>query len=76
MVERDGELRATVVSDMKARTVQQIIRTNVETGATVMTDENRSFIGLSDGYMHHAVNHSAGEYVRNYTIHTNSIEGV
>jgi transposase-like protein len=76
IIERDGELRADVVSDMKARTVNQIVGENVEKGATIMTDEHPSFVGLSDDYWHHAVNHSAGEYVRHQTIHTNSIESV
>ena len=28
----------------------------------------------SKGYVHHTVNHSAGEYVRHFCIHTNGIE--
>lgn len=76
MVEREGELRAGVVTDMKAKTVQTVVRANVEKGATLMTDEHGAFVGLSSDYSHHAVNHSAGEYVRHYTIHTNGIESV
>jgi transposase-like protein len=76
MIERDGELRVGVVSDMKAKTVSQIIGDNVEKGATIMTDQHPSFVGLSGDYWHHAVNYSAGEYVRHQTIHTNSIESV
>ena len=41
-----------------------------------MTDEHPSFVGLDGPYKHHTVNHSAGEYVRHYTLHTNSIESV
>jgi ISXO2-like transposase domain len=41
-----------------------------------MTDEHSSFLGLSDTYNHHRVNHSAGEYVRHFVLHTNGIEGV
>lgn len=76
MVEREGELRAGVVGDMKAKTVQSIVRANVEKGSTVMTDEHGAFVGLAGDYMHHAVNHSAGEYVRHYILHTNGIESV
>ena len=40
-----------------------------------MTDEFAAYRGLSaKGYIHHTVNHSAGEYVRHFCIHTNGIE--
>lgn len=35
-----------------------------------------AFVGLSDAYNHHRVNHSAGEYVRHFCLHTNGIESV
>lgn len=41
-----------------------------------MTDEHGAFVGLGRGYHHHTVTHSAGEYVRHYVLHTNSIESV
>jgi transposase-like protein len=76
MVEREGELRTLHVEDMKAKTVQHIIRDNVAPGSTVMTDEHASFVGLQGDYSHHTVNHSKGEYVRHFILHTNSIESV
>jgi len=76
MVERDGELRMVHVSDMKAKTVQAVICENVARGTNVMTDEHASFVGLGRDFHHHSVNHGAGEYVRHYTLHTNSIESV
>jgi transposase-like protein len=75
MVQRDGEFRAMVVPDRKASTVQGIIAVNVAPGANVMTDEFTGFVGLEGRYNHHTVNHSRGEYVRHYTLHTNTIEG-
>jgi hypothetical protein len=41
-----------------------------------MTDEDSSFLGLDGEYNVHSVNHSAGEFVRHYCIHTNGIESV
>lgn len=76
MLERDGELRAGTVPNLRASTVQGVVRDNVAPGSAVMTDEHVSYVGLSGDYFHHSVNHSAGEYVRHYTIHTNSIESV
>lgn len=76
ILERDGELRAGHVADHKGATLKGAVRENVAAGSTVMTDEDRSFKGLNKDFYHHAVNHSAGEYVRHYTIHTNGIESV
>jgi len=76
ILERDGELRAGHVPDTKGRTLKSVVHGHVAHGSTVMTDEDRSFKGLDGMFYHHAVNHSAGEYVRHYTIHTNGIESV
>ena len=56
--------------------MQTAIRENVAKGASVMTDEHGAFLGLQGDYNHHRVNHSAGEYVRHYVLHTNGIESV
>ncbi len=76
MMQREGELSAQVVTDMQAKTVHKVIRENVAKGSTLMTDEHGAFLGLGNDYYHHRVNHSAGEYVRHFTIHSNSIESV
>ena len=76
ILERGGELRTTETPNLTARTVQQVIREHVAPGAALMTDEHGAFNGLSNGYHHHRVNHSAGEYVRHYVLHTNGIESV
>jgi len=76
MLDRDGDLRTMHTNDQRAKTVQGIINAHVAPGSTIMTDEHASFVGLSGRYYHHRVNHSAGEYVRDYCIHTNGIESV
>lgn len=75
IIERDGELRAGHVENGKGSTLKGEIRENVEAGSFVMTDEDRAFKGLDKDYAHEAVNHSAGEYVRD-EVHTNGIESV
>jgi transposase-like protein len=75
MLERDGELRALHVPNLKGHNVQALIAEHVEPGSHVMTDEHPSFQGLQGRYGHHTVNHSAGEYVRHFFAHTNGIEG-
>lgn len=76
ILERDGDLRTGVTPSLAAKNVQSAIRENVEAGTLVLTDEHASFRGLSRDYIHHTVNHSAGEYVRKFYIHTNGIESV
>ena len=76
MLERGGELRTGVTPNLSARAVQTVIRDNVAGGTALMTDEHGAFVGLNDAYNHHRVNHSKGEYVRHYILHTNGIESV
>lgn len=73
--DENAQVRATPVTDTSAPTLKGFVRANVPVGASVVTDEFAAYRGLSSqGYIHHTVNHSAGEYVRNYCIHTNGIE--
>jgi transposase-like protein len=76
ILERGGELRTGITPNLSAKSVQTAIRETVAKGATVMTDEHGAFLGLQGDYSHHRVNHSAGEYVRHYCLHTNGIESV
>lgn len=76
ILERDGELRAGITPTLSSRDVQSSVRENVEPSTLVLTDEHPSFRGLSRDFVHQTVNHSAGEYVRKFYIHTNGIESV
>lgn len=71
----NAQVRATPVADTTGRTLTGFVEANVPQGASVVTDEFSAYRGLTGkGYIHHTVNHSAGEYVRHYCIHTNGIE--
>lgn len=73
--DENAQVRATPVADTSAPTLKGFVMANVPVGASVVTDEFSAYRGLSSqGYTHHTVNHSAGEYVRHYCIHTNGIE--
>jgi|SRR5690606_5346352 len=76
MLERDGELRTGATRNLSARDIQGTVRANVEPGSLVLTGEHTSFQGLAKDFNHQTVNHSAGEYVRKFYIHTNGIESV
>lgn len=72
LLERHGEVRAQVVPDTKKRTLQRIVKANVEPGATVHTDESLSYTGLCESFTHEVINH-AEQYVRG-NVTTNRIE--
>lgn len=75
MLERDGEVRAAVVPDVRRVTLEPIIVENVAEGSTVSTDELATYGRLAGrGYRHGVVGHGAGEFVHG-TYHVNSLEG-
>ena len=75
MLERDGDVMANVVQNVRMKTLQPIIEENVVAGSTVHTDELKSYNGLSKaGFEHETVNHGAGEYVDG-DCHVNGLEG-
>ncbi|MGH9764459.1 MAG: IS1595 family transposase [Blastocatellia bacterium] len=75
LLERHGNgnsrVRTKVVSNRDAQTLQGEIRTHVDSGSQVMTDELTSYKGLDD-YAHNVINH-AEKYVNGH-VHTNGIE--
>lgn len=76
MIERSkGAVILMVIPDRKRKTLLKRIYQHVEPGSTIYTDALPAYQGLNQGYKHHAVNHSAGQYVDG-EIHTNSIESV
>lgn len=75
MLERGGDLVATVVPNIKRNTLQTIIADTVEAGTEIHTDELSSYVGLEGrGYPHRTVSHSAKEYVSPAGVTVNGIE--
>jgi transposase len=71
---RGGEVIARVVNSRRSIDVIPEVLTWVKPGTKVATDEALAYRVLKEeGYLHAAVNHSAGEYV-NGEVHTNTIE--
>lgn len=70
MVERGGRVRAQVTVDRTKSTIHPLIAANVDTDATLVTDEWGGYIGAQ--FDHAVINHAI-EYVNGH-IHTNSIE--
>lgn len=73
LIERGGEIRATVVKDCSMRTIESQIVQHAAFGSKIKTDDFLSYSRIGKYYPHEAVAHGAGEYVRNET-HTNTIE--
>lgn len=74
LVERGGKVIAKKVNDVSGKTLKSFVKQNVKKGSKIMTDEWKSYNGLSLLYGHEIVKHSMGEYV-NGAIHTNTLEG-
>jgi transposase len=74
MVERDGRIKAGVVPDETAGTLEPIILQNVALGTVITTDGHAAYKALKRSYEHEIVDHSAKEYARGIH-HTNTIEG-
>jgi transposase-like protein len=77
LLQRNGNLKAFVVPDTKASTLQPIIRKHVEKGSIFISDEWLGYNHLHSDYKHHIVDHAKKQYVDfdNPEIHSNSIEG-
>lgn len=72
MLERGGRVRAEVVPDRKRGTLQSAVKRTVKVGASLFSDELKSYKGLDELYRHKVINHAI-EYV-NGKVHTNGIE--
>ena len=67
-----GQVKAQVVPDTSAKTLQDFVTNHTVAGATVYTDDAAAYKGMR-GRHHESVKHSVGEYV-NDLAHTNGME--
>lgn len=75
MVEREGRVRATPVTDASTATLMPQIRKHVLSSATIYSDEWAADRNLSAEFAEHdTIPHGAGVYVSG-DVHTNTIEG-
>lgn len=74
LVQRNGDVRSFTVDNVKGETLKKIIRENVDKKSIIMTDEFRSYRGLSKEFAgHETVEHGVREYVRG-SVYTNTAE--
>lgn len=77
LIQPNGKVRTFVVKDTTANTLHPIMVDNVAAGSTLVTDAHKSYLGLTDRYLHVSVKHVDGEYVikiNGEKFHTNNIE--
>ena len=72
ILERGGQVRATVVSSRRKAVLQEQVRKHVTAGAALYSDALRSYDGLASEYAHQVIDH-AEKYVDG-RIHTNGLE--
>jgi transposase-like protein len=72
MLERAGNVRATVIPDRTKAIMKPIVQANVEPGASIFTDEWSQGWGYDSAYAHGVINHLE-KYVDG-NVHTNGIE--
>ncbi len=72
LLERDGKVRAKVISNTKRETLHGEVRSHVESGSELFTDKWSGYTGLNAEYIHQVIDH-AERYVDGQ-IHTNGIE--
>lgn len=74
LLQREGQVRAEVVKDVKMRTLEQKIVEHVQLGTQLYTDTLMSYSHIGKLYPHEMVNHGAKQYARDGGINSNSIE--
>jgi transposase-like protein len=76
LVERGGSARSFHLDSVKMEDIEPLVLQNVLRESHLMTDEARHYRAIGKKFeAHDSVEHSAGEYVRDDVIHTNTVEG-
>ena len=68
---KTNKVKAKVVENTDAKTLQKFVADSAAEGATVYTDDAKAYKGMP--FDHASVRHSVGEYVRDMA-HTNGME--
>lgn len=72
VLERGGKVRAKVVETRRKKSLQSLVRDNVEAGSNLYSDALKSYSRLGSEYEHQVIDH-AEAYV-NGQVHTNGME--
>ncbi len=72
ILERGGQIRASVIPDRTKASIQPLVRGSVEPGTQIHSDEHADAWRMDDDYTHNVVNHLA-QYVDG-NVHCNGVE--
>jgi transposase-like protein len=72
LLERNGKVRAKVIGDTTRETLHAEVKSHVEAGAEIHTDQFGAYRGLEQDYIHNVINH-AERYVDG-NVHTCNID--
>jgi transposase-like protein len=77
ILQRNGNVIVWTLNNLNGRVMRALIKTKVEKGAIVCTDEYRVYRGLNKKkyYTHIVIDHSKGQHAVEGIYHTNNIEG-
>ena len=82
ILQRSGEVFIQMLANVKQATIEPLIRSVIQPGSSVYTDEYDIYARLEAwGYPHKSVCHGGGEYARDddgdgfHEVHVNTIEG-
>lgn len=82
ILQRSGAVFIQMLANVKQATIEPLIRSVIQPGSSVYTDEYDIYARLEAwGYPHKSVCHSRGEYARDddgdgfHEVHVNTIEG-
>lgn len=82
ILQRSGEVFIQMLANVKQATIEPLIRSVIQPGSSVYTDEYDIYARLEAwGYPHKSVCHGRGEYARDddgdgfHEVHVNTIEG-
>lgn len=73
LIQRDGKVKASVVENVKMRTLESMIVEHVKIGTELFTDEFLSYSKIGKLYPHKSVSHGKGQYVKGEA-HSNTME--
>ena len=75
LIERGGEARSFHVANVTARTIRNVLVTNISRKSDLRTDGSNVYLGVGAEFASHAwTDHASGEYVRPGDVHSNTAE--